>query len=44
VAFFAQKDEAIGLDGLDVMDGEVLRRAADDAGGELDAAGFHQPG
>ena len=44
VAFLAQKDETVPLDGLDVMDGEVLRRAAYDAGGQFDAPGFDQLG
>ena len=44
VAFFAQDDEAIRLDGFDVMDGEVSGRAAHNARGQVDAAGFDELG
>jgi hypothetical protein len=43
VARFTQENEAIGANGRDVMDGQVLRRAAGDARRDLDAAGPDQP-
>ncbi len=44
VTSLAQKHKAVRLDRLDVMDAEVFRRAAYDAGGQVDAAGFDEPG